>query len=173
MQAATDVMLRAQRRLEVSAVNIANIATPGFKPIAEDGAFAGAVTRVRARMDQGKLQDTGRPLDLAIAGEGLFAVRDGDRIAYTRQGEFALDHDGRVVRRRRAMSCNRRTAATSCWNVATSRSPATGRLASTGGPWRGSRFTPRRRGRCRPRSTGRCSRLPTPSRSHRRRSGRG
>lgn len=97
VQAATDVMLRAQRRLEVSAVNIANVATPGFKPISEGPGFADAVGRVQARMEQGKLQATGRPLDLAIAGEGLFAVRAGDRIVHTRQGEFALDRDGRVA----------------------------------------------------------------------------
>ena len=40
---------------------------------------AEAAARLRARVDQGKLEATARPLDLAIAGDGLFRVRDGDR----------------------------------------------------------------------------------------------
>lgn len=97
VHAATETMLRAQRRLDVVAINIANAATPGFKPVAETGGYAEAAGRLRARVEQGKLEETGRPLDLAIAGDGLFRVRAGDRLLYTRQGAFALDAEGRVV----------------------------------------------------------------------------
>lgn len=97
VHAATETMLRAQRRLDIVAINIANGSTPGFKPVADVGSFAEAAARLRARVDQGKLEATGRPLDLAIAGDGLFRVRDGDRFLYTRQGSFALDGEGRVA----------------------------------------------------------------------------
>lgn len=97
VQAATETMLRAQRRLDIVAINIANASTPGFKPVADTGGFAEAAARLRARVDQGRLEATGRPLDLAIAGEGLFRVRDGDRLLYTRQGSFAIDREGRVA----------------------------------------------------------------------------
>lgn len=48
-------------------------------------------------MTAGKLTSTGRKLDLAIGGPGYFQLRSGDRMVYSRQGNFALDADGRVV----------------------------------------------------------------------------
>jgi flagellar basal-body rod protein FlgG len=47
---------------------------------------------------QGVPEITNRPLDLAIQGEGFFAVRlpDGTR-AYTRTGAFSQDNQGRIV----------------------------------------------------------------------------
>lgn len=43
------------------------------------------------------LKDTGEPLDLAIAGEGFFAVQAPDGVRYTRNGSFAADAQGRLV----------------------------------------------------------------------------
>ncbi len=37
-------------------------------------------------MLQGPIRETGNPLDLAIEGEGFFAVRSEDQIFYTRKG---------------------------------------------------------------------------------------
>jgi Flagellar basal body rod protein len=42
--------------------------------------------RVSALMLQGPIRETGNPLDLAIEGEGFFAVRSEDQIFYTRKG---------------------------------------------------------------------------------------
>ena len=46
---------------------------------------------------QGPLEWTGRPLDVAIQGDGFFMVRDGDATRYTRDGEFARNPAGELV----------------------------------------------------------------------------
>jgi len=43
---------------------------------------------------QGVLKETGRNLDVAIVGEGFFALQTGDGVAYTRKGDFNVDEDG-------------------------------------------------------------------------------
>src|SRR4029453_18047250 len=49
-------------------------------------------------MSQGNLLPTDKPLDIAIRGEGFFKVTLPDgRTAYTRDGSFELDAQGRVV----------------------------------------------------------------------------
>jgi len=47
--------------------------------------------------DQGPLQTTGRPLDIAIEGDGFFPVSDGNETRYTRDGRFALTDGGDLV----------------------------------------------------------------------------
>ncbi len=48
--------------------------------------------------EQGDLQPTNNPLDVAINGDGFFQVRKPDgTIAYTRDGSFKLSRDGRLV----------------------------------------------------------------------------
>ena len=47
---------------------------------------------------QGSLKETSNPLDLAIEGEGFFAIELPDQsIAYTRDGSFKLDAEGYLV----------------------------------------------------------------------------
>ncbi|EIJ81494.1 flagellar hook-basal body protein [Bacillus methanolicus PB1] len=46
---------------------------------------------------QSSLQTTGRPLDLAISGDGYFIVKQGDAQFYTRAGNFYLDEEGTLV----------------------------------------------------------------------------
>jgi flagellar basal-body rod protein FlgF len=48
-------------------------------------------------MGQGVLTATGNPLDLAIEGEGFFAVQTPNGIRYTRDGSFHRTRDGRLV----------------------------------------------------------------------------
>lgn len=61
------------------------------------GHGAMAVSTVRA-FQQGSLQETGNPLDLALNGDGFLQVRRPDgTVAYTRDGALSLDADGRVV----------------------------------------------------------------------------
>jgi flagellar basal body rod protein FlgG len=74
-----------ERRFNGAARDIANATTPGYKPA---GASAG----------QGALVATGSPLDLAIVGGGYFRVIRGDgSVAYTRNGAFRTDAQGRLV----------------------------------------------------------------------------
>jgi flagellar basal-body rod protein FlgG len=49
-------------------------------------------------MTQGNLLPTGKEFDVAIRGEGFFRIQMPDgRIAYSRDGSFAIDAQGRVV----------------------------------------------------------------------------
>ena len=93
--------------------NIANVSTIGYKRSRADfadvlggslgGQRLGAGVRLGGPdqlMDQGSLQQTGGALDLAIRGNGMFAVKgahDGqDRTYFTRDGRFGLDDTGYV-----------------------------------------------------------------------------
>lgn len=49
--------------------------------------------------EQGSLQATNRPSDLAIQGNGFFMLSNSDRVAYTRDGGFDLDANGMLVQR--------------------------------------------------------------------------
>jgi flagellar basal-body rod protein FlgG len=64
-------------------------------PIAGKGTHMYPVTKI---FDQGVLQLTDRPLDMAIEGDGYFRVilEDGTE-AYTRRGAFFLDESGSLV----------------------------------------------------------------------------
>jgi flagellar basal-body rod protein FlgG len=46
---------------------------------------------------QGRLQETGNPLDVALHGEGFFKVRTPQGDLYTRNGKFHLTPDGQLV----------------------------------------------------------------------------
>lgn len=46
---------------------------------------------------QGTLQKSGRALDVAIEGNGFFEVLTPAGIRYTRQGNFSIDNEGRLV----------------------------------------------------------------------------
>lgn len=102
-------MRASERRLEVASANVANVATPGYKRQVSFADLIGTngatdvnpvdtlLTRVRADMAQGKLAATGNPLDIAISGDGLFQLRDGNDLVYSRQGQFRLAPDGTVT----------------------------------------------------------------------------
>lgn len=102
-------MRASERRLEAASANVANVSTPGYKrqvSFAELVSASGAgdvdsidtlLTNVRADMAQGKLAATGNSLDIAISGDGMFALRNGSEIVYSRQGQFHLAADGTVT----------------------------------------------------------------------------
>lgn len=46
---------------------------------------------------QGELESTGNNLDVAIQGNGYFAVRDGAKTYLTRNGNFQADRQGRLI----------------------------------------------------------------------------
>ena len=52
---------------------------------------------IAPNMTQGNLANTGNPLDLAIEGEGYFALSDGSQSVYTRAGSFAVDANSNLV----------------------------------------------------------------------------
>jgi len=105
----------AQTRLDITANNIANANTAGFK--AQQAAFtdliytnltkndaaspslkAGNGVKISAAsslLDQGNLEYTERSFDIAIIGDGYFAVGDNEgNISYTRAGNFCLQKNG-------------------------------------------------------------------------------
>ncbi|WP_237217414.1 flagellar hook-basal body complex protein [Falsiroseomonas oryziterrae] len=109
-------LVAAQRMAAVTANNIANADTPGFR--AQRPLFGAALERemgaapMRGLRDVAYAQDratwrdgsaaplirTGNPLDLALADqEAFFAVQTPAGERYTRAGRFALDGEGRVV----------------------------------------------------------------------------
>jgi flagellar basal-body rod protein FlgG len=118
-------MTALQTKLDVTANNVANSQTAGFKKgraefedlmyqtLRAPGANAGANNRagtglqvglgVRVAgtsvdMGTGELKQTDNPLNLAIAGRGFFALQDPEgNPVYTRNGAFHLDAEGRIV----------------------------------------------------------------------------
>lgn len=103
----------AQSDLNVIANNIANANTTGFKGSRAEFADIYAVTglnlnstavgsgvrldKVAQQFSQGDIQTTNNSLDLAISGNGFFAVNNGSGVNYTRAGEFQKDPSGYVT----------------------------------------------------------------------------
>lgn len=103
---AARILSRAERRAEVAAQNITNASTPGYRRrigfeealSASAPAFAPPPdSREATDFTAGQLSATGNPTDLAIAGDGFFAVRGNEDVLYTRQGQFHRDDQGRLV----------------------------------------------------------------------------
>jgi flagellar basal-body rod protein FlgF len=104
-----------QRELDVVANNVANINTTGFKSDnmlfneyvmpkarAEEGDLLKPVSYVidRATMTNfstGSVETTGAELDVAIQGDGFFAVQTPQGERYTRAGSFTLNAQGELV----------------------------------------------------------------------------
>ena len=105
-----------QQRMDVTANNLANVDTTGFKvesviarqleerPAStverpNDVSFAES-WQLQRDMRTGPLERTGNPLDVAIAGEGFFSIGGvGEDTLYTRDGSFNIDENGRLVSR--------------------------------------------------------------------------
>ncbi|PKM17386.1 MAG: flagellar hook protein FlgE [Gammaproteobacteria bacterium HGW-Gammaproteobacteria-15] len=106
----------AQKDLDVTANNIANVNTTGFKESRAEFAdvyatsvFSSGRTKVgdgvttsmvAQQFSQGSLQFTNNSLDLAITGEGFFALTPDMQsrdLTYTRGGAFKLNKDNFIV----------------------------------------------------------------------------
>ena len=90
-------MAAQQIHLDVVADNLANADVAGFKQAEAaftDVRVAGGVglgvvsSGTHPVFEQGKLEKSGGPFDVAIDGTGFFIVTNGARTAYTRNGEF-------------------------------------------------------------------------------------
>lgn len=105
-----------QRQMDVVANNLANINTTGFKsedllfedylmPKAQDSEFQGSDRDLhftedwssRHDMQNGAIQPTGNPLDLALDGPGFMSVQTPSGEMYTRNGALQLDASGNLV----------------------------------------------------------------------------
>lgn len=119
-------MMAQEKSVEVISNNVANMRTTGFKrqmihfqdllydhqrragaPTSDQntqspaGVFVGSGTKVVATpriMSQGNITQTERTYDIAVRGEGFFRIQLPDgRTAYTRDGGFETDAQGRIV----------------------------------------------------------------------------
>jgi flagellar basal-body rod protein FlgG len=108
--------MAAMRKLDVISNNLANSNTPGYKKdkMSFEGLLAGNVNppavpqgmtadpilqkeNVYIDYSSGPINQSGNPLDLALDGDGFFAVTTPEGTAYTRQGNFRTAADGTLV----------------------------------------------------------------------------
>ncbi|MDE5603871.1 MAG: flagellar basal-body rod protein FlgG [Helicobacter sp.] len=122
---ATTGMLAQQLQIDVTSNNISNVNTYGFRKERAEFAdlfhqvlqYAGSSTSettlsptgmevglgvrptaVQKIFSQGNFKNTEQNLDIAITGQGFFQIELPDgTIAYTRDGSFKRDNEGRVV----------------------------------------------------------------------------
>jgi flagellar basal-body rod protein FlgF len=110
-------MLAEQIRQDQIANDLANASTPGYKADrtsqrtfnelllanSATGATVGPqstavqVDKIETDFTARPARDTGEPLDFAITGDGFFAVQTANGTRYTRNGQFSLDPQGRLV----------------------------------------------------------------------------
>ncbi|MFT4111559.1 flagellar hook-basal body protein [Silvibacterium sp.] len=113
--AAYSGLLARTEALDAAASNLSNSSTRGFR--AEREFFRGALMGPDAGnsqlnrtindfgilggnvldMGQGSLTPTGNPLDLALQGQGFFAVQTANGIRYTRSGQFQRSIAGQLT----------------------------------------------------------------------------
>lgn len=95
-----------QTGLEVTSNNIANSGTAGYKnntaefAAVYNGGQRGGVKVANIKEDfvtGGEIVRTGNALDIAIDGQGFFAVSESGRTAYTQAGQFGLDNNLNIV----------------------------------------------------------------------------
>ena len=116
LSTASSGLSMAGTKLAVIGDNIANINTVGFKGaraqfadlVARDSmglsgptqiGTGGATDTVSTLFGQGSITESQNALDLAISGNGFFAVRNTDQqnSMFTRDGQFSLDESGYIV----------------------------------------------------------------------------
>lgn len=110
-------MLADQVRQDQLTNDLANASTPGYKPdnavqtsfgsmlLANTGTgqpvgsiqTGTTISKLVTDMNPAPLNETGQPLDFAIAGAGLFAVRTAQGVRYTRDGQFSASAQGLLV----------------------------------------------------------------------------
>src|SRR3954447_6703000 len=108
-------LLARTQALDTAAGNLANAQTPGYRAereyfrsvlLGQDAMNSqlgrtvndfGLLGGDRLSLAQGALQQTGNPLDLAIEGQGFFAVQTANGLRYTRDGSFHRSQAGTLV----------------------------------------------------------------------------
>ncbi|MDQ3203252.1 MAG: flagellar hook protein FlgE [Pseudomonadota bacterium] len=103
----------ANKQLDVTGNNIANVATTGFKSsraefedvysatkLGSGSKTVGSGVRlanVAQQFTQGDINNTGNVLDMGINGSGFFVLNDSGSLSYTRSGTFKVDKEGYVT----------------------------------------------------------------------------
>jgi flagellar hook protein FlgE len=103
----------ANKQLDVTGNNIANVATTGFKSSRAEFEDVYSATRlgtgsktigngvrlanVSQQFSQGDVNNTGNVLDMGIQGNGFFILSDNGSLSYTRAGAFKTDAQNYVV----------------------------------------------------------------------------
>ena len=110
-------MLAQQVRQDQLTNDLANASTPGYKPdrsvqssfpdlLMSNSSTGGqigpistgvTISKTVTDMSPAPLQQTGQPLDFAIAGTGFFGVRTAAGVRYTRDGQFMSGAQGLLV----------------------------------------------------------------------------
>ncbi|TPV95498.1 MAG: flagellar hook basal-body protein [Myxococcales bacterium FL481] len=108
---AMSAAVAAERQLSVTANNLANVNTTGYKQTRtafdaylvktldgapEEKGFT-AMSLTQSDLRAGALETTGNPLDAALAGPGFFVVQTPDGEQLTRAGSFRLNEQGTLV----------------------------------------------------------------------------
>lgn len=106
-QAQMQAMQMLTKAQDVTADNLANINTPGFKGnklfhrLMTEQINGRDVQSTQAMqqidLSQGVLEPTGNTFDFGIDGEGFFAVEEDGESYLTRDGRFHLDSDGYLL----------------------------------------------------------------------------
>lgn len=97
----------ANKQLDVTGNNIANVATTGFKSSRAEFADVYSATKlgsgskvigngvrlanVSQQFNQGDVNNTGNVLDMGIQGQGFFVLSNNGSLTYTRAGTFKTD----------------------------------------------------------------------------------
>lgn len=101
--------LAVQQQMNMTANNIANMSTPGYKsqhalfnqylnrPTDKGGISAVENAASYRNMSAGSLTQTHNPLDFAISGDGYFVVQTPQGPRYTRDGSFSMNRDREIV----------------------------------------------------------------------------
>ncbi len=108
--AAGGAMALLELRQEVTANNLANASTTGFRrdlvaareaapgesPLRR-GSLALGILDTRAVLETGSIRQTGNPADLAISGDGFFVIQADEGSFLTRAGGFQRSATGEMV----------------------------------------------------------------------------
>ncbi len=143
MSTALSGLKAAQAEISATSHNIANVGTVGFRssrvefadvfsssPLSNQRTAVGSgvqVQRVAQNFSQGNVVTTGNLLDIAIEGQGFFALQPaadsngvGGGAVYSRAGAFTMDTNGHVV--------NGANQQLLCWPVTTTGVPLTNQI---------------------------------------------
>ncbi|MFA6498193.1 MAG: flagellar basal-body rod protein FlgF [Desulfurivibrionaceae bacterium] len=100
-----ETLLNQEQRLNQVTNNLANVDTPGFKKetvtfdemlyqVNRSRQRVGKGLQINTVHQQGVVQKTDAPLDLAISGDGFFRVQTPAGVRYTRAGNFQRNNEG-------------------------------------------------------------------------------
>jgi len=112
IQSAKAAMIAQVTRQDITANNLANAQTTGFKRdrlfqtdlitaqsgIEENGELGlRGLQKTATDFAAGGLNPTSGPLDVALQGDGFFVLSDGQKTCYTRNGHFQLSAEGKLI----------------------------------------------------------------------------